>query len=122
MFCFHRVSNPEPSSPCRISITAPLASLLRIGIRGSRNVGRVREASMGGLNWEEINDVTLRVVLYGCATWSVALRVFEDGVLREVVGCVREKVTGEWRKLQNDELHDLCCSSNITCLMESRMD
>lgn len=34
MFCSHRGSNPEPSSPCRISITAPLASLHRIGVRG----------------------------------------------------------------------------------------
>ena len=68
MFCCHRGSNPKPYSPCRISITAPVASLHRIGIRGSRNVGRVREASTAGLNWAEVNDVMLPVVLYGCAT------------------------------------------------------
>jgi hypothetical protein len=77
---------------------------------------------MAGLNWEDVNDVMLPVVSYGSATWSVTLRLFENGVLREVVGCVREEVTGEWRKLQNEELHDLYCSPNITCLMKSRMD
>jgi len=77
---------------------------------------------MAGLKWEEVNDVMLPVVLYGSATWSVALRVFGNGVLREVVGCVREEETRVWRKLQNEELHDLCCSPNITCLMKSRTD
>ena len=56
--------------------------------------------------------------------WSLIchVKVFENGVLREVVGCVREEETGEWRKLKNDELHVLCCSPNITCLMKSRTD
>ena len=76
---------------------------------------------MAGLKWE-VNYVMLPVVLYGSATWSVTLRVFENGVLTEVVGCVGEEVTGEWRKLQNEELHDLYRSPNITCLMKSRTD
>jgi hypothetical protein len=33
---------------------------------------------------------------------------------------VKEKVTGELRKLQNEELHDLCCSPNIIRLMKSK--
>jgi hypothetical protein len=35
------------------------------------------------------------------------LRVFENGVLRGVFRCKRDEVTGEWRKLHNEELHDL---------------
>jgi len=35
------------------------------------------------------------------------LRVFENGVLRRIFGAKRDEVTGEWRKLHNEELHDL---------------
>jgi hypothetical protein len=41
------------------------------------------------------------------------LRVFENRVLREIVGPKREEITGEWRKLHNDELYDLYCSPKI---------
>jgi len=64
----------------------------------------------------------LPVVLYGSATWSGTLRVFESVVLREIFGCVREEETGEWRKLQNEELHDLYRLPNVTCLMKTRTD
>jgi hypothetical protein len=33
--------------------------------------------------------------------------VSENGVLRKIFGYKREKVTGEWRKIHNEELHDL---------------
>ena len=55
----------------------------------------------------------LPVVLYGCETWSLTLReerrlwVFENRVLRRVFGPKRDEVTGEWRKLHNEELNDL---------------
>jgi hypothetical protein len=58
----------------------------------------------------------LPVVLYGCETWSLILReegkltVFENGVLRRIFGPKRGEVTGEWRKLHNEELNDLYCS------------
>jgi hypothetical protein len=35
------------------------------------------------------------------------LRVFENRVVRGVFGPKRNEVTGEWRKLHNEELHDL---------------
>jgi hypothetical protein len=41
------------------------------------------------------------------------LRVFENRVLRGIFGCKRDEVTGEWRKLHNEELNDLYCSPNI---------
>jgi hypothetical protein len=37
------------------------------------------------------------------------LRVFENSVLREIFGPRRDEVTGEWRKLHNEELNDLYC-------------
>jgi len=45
------------------------------------------------------------------------LRVFENRVLRRIFGSKRDKVTGEWRKLHNEELNDMYyftkyCSSN----------
>jgi hypothetical protein len=40
------------------------------------------------------------------------LRVFENRVLRELFGAKRDEVTGEWRKLHNEELNDLHCSPN----------
>ena len=55
----------------------------------------------------------LPVVLYGCETWSLTLReehrlrVFENRVLRRIFGPERDGVTGEWRKLYNEELNDL---------------
>jgi hypothetical protein len=41
------------------------------------------------------------------------LKVFENGVLRIIFGPKRDEVTGEWRKLHNEELHDLYSSPNI---------
>ena len=63
--------------------------------------------------------IILPVVLYGCETWPLTLReehrlrVFENGVLRRIFGPKRDGVTGEWRKLHNEELNDLYCSQNI---------
>ena len=57
--------------------------------------------------------VILPVVLYGCKTWSLTLRgelrlrVFENRGLRGIFEAKWEKVTGEWRKLHNEELNDL---------------
>ena len=67
------------------------------------------------------------VVLYGCETWSLTLReerrlrVFENRGLRRIFGHKRDEVTGEWRKLHNDELNDLYCSPNIARVIKSRM-
>jgi len=58
-------------------------------------------------------NIILPVVLYGCETWSLTLReecrlrAFENRVLRRVFEPKREEVTGEWRKLHNEELSDL---------------
>jgi hypothetical protein len=48
------------------------------------------------------------------------LRVFENRVFRRVFGPKRDEVTGEWRKLHNEELNDLYSSSNIVRVVKSR--
>ena len=48
------------------------------------------------------------------------LRVFENRVLRRIFGPERDGVTGEWRKLHNEELNDLYCSPNIVRVIKSR--
>jgi hypothetical protein len=48
------------------------------------------------------------------------LRVFENRVLRRIFGPKREEVTGEWRKLHNEELHDLYSSPSIIRIIKSR--
>jgi hypothetical protein len=66
------------------------------------------------------------VVLYGCATWSLTLReehrlrVFENRVLRRIFVPKRDEATGEWRKLHNEELHNLYLSPDIIRQIKSR--
>jgi len=70
--------------------------------------------------------IILPVVLYGCETWSLTfreerrLRVFENRVLRRVFGPKRDEVTGEWRKLHNEELRDFYSLHNIVRVVKSR--
>ena len=60
--------------------------------------------------------IILPVVLYGCEAWSLTLReerklrVFENMVLRRIFGSRGDQVTGEWRRLHNEELSDLYSS------------
>ena len=49
------------------------------------------------------------------------LRVFESRVLRRIFGPKTGEVTGEWRKLHNEELNYLYCSPNIMRVIKSRM-
>jgi hypothetical protein len=48
------------------------------------------------------------------------LRVFENRVLRRVLGSKRNEVTGEWRKLHNKELYAMYSSPNIIRVIKSR--
>jgi hypothetical protein len=69
--------------------------------------------------------VILSVVLYGSETWSLTLREehrlrgFENRVLRRIFG-LKRKEDGSWRKLHNDELHNLYSSPNIVRVIKSR--
>ena len=70
--------------------------------------------------------IILPVVLYGCETGSPTLReehrlrVFENRVLRRIFGPKRDEVTGQWRKLHNEELNDLYFSPNIVRVNKPR--
>jgi hypothetical protein len=48
------------------------------------------------------------------------LRVFKNRVLRRVYGPKRDEVTGEWRKLHNEEFSDLYPLPNIVRVVKSR--
>ena len=47
------------------------------------------------------------------------LRVFENRVLRRILGPTRDEVTGEWRKLHNEELSDKYSSPDIVRVIKS---
>jgi hypothetical protein len=66
--------------------------------------------------------IIVPVFLCGCETWSLVFReghrmmmIFENRVLRKVFAPKRDELTGEWRRLHNEELYDLyslLCSSH----------
>ena len=66
------------------------------------------------------------VVFYGCETWSLIfreerkLRLFQNMVLRRIFGPRRYDVTGEKRRLLNEELNYLYASTNIVGVIKSR--
>jgi hypothetical protein len=78
------------------------------------------------VNVKIYKTIILPVVLYGCETWSLTLReehrlrLFENRVLRRTFGPKRDEVTGEWRKLHNEELHNLYSSPDIIRQFKSR--
>ena len=69
--------------------------------------------------------IILPVVLYGTETWPLTLRVqcrlrvFENRILRRIFGPKRDE-NGEWRRLHNEELHNLYRSPNIIRVIKSR--
>jgi hypothetical protein len=70
--------------------------------------------------------IILLVVLYGCQTWSLALReehrlsVFENKMLRKIFGSKKVEATGGWRTLLNEDPHNLCSFPNIIRMIKSR--
>jgi hypothetical protein len=70
--------------------------------------------------------IILPVVLYGCETWSATLReeqrlrVFEGRLLSKIFGPKREEVARGFRRLHNEELHNLYASPNIIRVIKSR--
>ena len=65
-------------------------------------------------------------VVHGCETWLLTLReerrlrVSENGVFRRIFGPKRDEVTGEFRKLKNEDLNDLYSSPSTVRVIKSR--
>jgi hypothetical protein len=68
----------------------------------------------------------LPVVLYGCETLSLTLkevfrlRMFANWVLRRIFGPKTDEIVGDWRKLHNEELHNLYSSPHIIRTIKSK--
>jgi hypothetical protein len=105
----------------RNSIHEEIKSRLRLGNACYHSVQNVLSSRLLSKNTKirVYGTIILKVVLYGCETWSVTvrekqrLRVFENRVLRRIFGPKRDEATGEWRRLHNEELNDLYSSPNI---------
>jgi hypothetical protein len=71
--------------------------------------------------------IILPVILYGYETWPFTLReehrlrLFENRVLRRLFGPKRDEVTGEWRRLHNEELNDLYSPNTIRVIKSRTM-
>ena len=71
--------------------------------------------------------IILRVVLYGCETWSLTLReerrlrVFENRMLRRRFGPKTDEMAGELRKVHNEELNYLFLSNIVRMIKSRRM-
>ena len=72
-------------------------------------------------------NIILPVVLCGCETRSLTLkeesklRVFQHRVWRKTFGTKRGEVTGEWRKLHDEELNDLFSPTIVRVIKSRRM-
>jgi hypothetical protein len=70
--------------------------------------------------------IILPVVLYGCETWSLILReehklrVCETRVPSRIFRPKTDEVIRVWRKLHNEELHNLYCSPSVIRIIKSR--
>ena len=81
----------------------------------------VVSSKSGNLKFKIYRTIILPVVLYGCEILSLTLREERRlRVLRRIFEPRRDEVTGEWRKLHNEELNDLYTSPNIVRVIKSR--
>jgi hypothetical protein len=60
------------------------------------------------------------LIITGILALFYRLGVFQNRALRRIFGPKRNEVTGEWRKLHNEELHDLYSSPNIIRIIKAR--
>ena len=110
------------------SIAEEIKSGLRSGSACFHSVQKLWSSRMlsKNLKIKIYRTIILPVVLYGCENRSLALReerklrVFENMLLRRIFGPRRDEVTGEWRRLHNEELNDLYCSPNMVRVIKSR--
>jgi hypothetical protein len=109
------------------SIKEEIKSRLKLGNACYHSVQNLLSCSLLSkkLKIKIYRTIILPVVLYGCETLSLTLRderrlrVFENRVLRRLFGPKKDEVTGEWRKLHNEELSDLYSLPNIVRVVKS---
>ena len=109
------------------SIAEEIKSRLRSGNACYHSVQNLLSSRMLSKNLKVkiYRTIILSVVMYGCEAWSLILReerklrVFENMVLRRIFVPRRYEVTGEWRRLHNEELSDLYSSPNIVRVIKS---
>ena len=110
------------------SIQEEIKSRLKLGNACYYSVQNLLSSSLLSkkLKIKICRTIILPVVLYGSETWSLTLREerrlreFENRVLRRVFQPKRDEVTGEWRKLHNEEPSDLYSLPNIVRVVKSR--
>jgi len=110
------------------SIQEDIKSRLKLGNACYNSVQNLLSFSLlsKNLKIKIYRTIMLPVVMCGCETWSLTLgeehrlRVFENRLLRRVFGPKRDKATGEWRKLHNEELSDLYTLPYIVWVVKSR--
>ena len=127
---FHKIRPLEdlgmPSSPWeKIQVGRQYWNVAYRGYHSVQNLLSARLLSKNlkiKIHW----TIILSVILYRCETWSLTLweerklTVFENTVLRRIFGPRRDEVTGEGRRLHNEELNDLYCSPNIVRVIKWR--
>ena len=110
------------------SMQEEIKSRLKLGNACYRSVQNILSSSLLSKNIKiKINRIIIfPVVSSGCETWSVTmreerrLRLFENRVLRSIVESKRDEVTGEYRRLHNEELNDLYSLPIIVRVIKSR--
>ena len=109
------------------SIQVEIESRLKSGNACHHSVQNLLSSSLLSNSTEIVlsRTITLPVVLYGRATWSLrvteecGLRMFENRVRRRIFGHSSNEVTGEWRELRNEELNNLYSSPMIILVIKS---
>jgi len=112
----------------QMSIQGEIKSRLKLGYACYYSVQNLRSSSLlsKNLKFKIYRTIILPVVLYGCETWSLKLReesslkAFENRALRRILGPRRAELTGEWRKLNKEELNGLYSSPNNVRVIKSR--
>jgi len=129
--CFERVGDFQylgTTLTDQNSIEEEIKSRLKSGNACYHSVQNLLSSSLlsNNIKIKICRTIILPVVLNGCETWSLTprderrLRVFENRMLRGKFGPKRDEITGEWRKLHNEELNDLYSSPNIVRVIKSK--
>jgi hypothetical protein len=109
-------------------IQEEIKSRLNFGNTCHHSVQNLMSSRLVSKNVEIIlyKTIILPVVLYGCQTWSLALReehrlrMFQNAMLRRIFGLKRDKVIGGWRKLHSEVLRNVYSSPGIIRMTKSR--